>query len=159
MGTPGETSSEERSRSSLSNVLEPFCAARAAQVDNRVLDRSKNFWAFRELAQFAYPRWRLCEEAIGDLQTHLEAAGADAVDGYADTDFGRAAVADAMDRHANTVIDDFARLYSTLLVQFADGWNYDVDTKVANRVGYPASWLADVGYTDGTTYACKTTCP
>ena len=59
----------------------------------------------------------------------------------------------------STVIDDFARLYSTLLVQFADGWNYDVDTKVANRVGYPASWLADVGYTDGTTYACKTTCP
>ena len=145
MGTPGETSSEERSRSSLSNVLQPFCAPRAAQVDNRVLDRSKNFWAFRELAQFAYPRWNQVKADVVALQEKLE-------------DDAAAALA-AGEGPGTTGVDQWHALYAKLLIRDSDGWSYDAAGEVANRVGYPAEWLEEVGYDHGTTYACKTTCP
>ncbi|KAH8067930.1 C69 peptidase-like protein [Aureococcus anophagefferens] len=107
-------------------------------VDNRAPDRSKAFWAFRELAQFAYPRWRVVEPEIQALQKRLE---------------GDVTVA------ADAVIAAVRELYDSLLVRDSDGWDYDAAARVANRVGYPAAWLDDIGYTKGTTYACKTTCP
>ena len=60
---------------------------------------------------------------------------------------------------ADAVIAAVRELYDSLLVRDSDGWDYDAAARVANRVGYPAAWLDDIGYTKGTTYACKTTCP
>lgn len=127
-------------------VADERVPAPLADVDNRRVDRTKSFWAFRELAQFAYPRWDLVKGEIYTLQADLEAAAADAV-------------AAGARPSAAAGVAKWRDLYDALLVRDSDGWAYDTKAKVANRVGYPAAWLDEVGYEKGTTYACKTTCP
>ena len=111
---------------------------------NTKVDRTKAFWVFRELAQFAYPRWNLVKDKIAALQKDLEADGARALDA---------------NDHAAAVVQAWRGLHDDLLVQFSDGWNYDGVS--ANVVGYPADWLerVDFGSASETTHACKTTCP
>ena len=111
---------------------------------NTKVDRTKAFWVFRELAQFAYPRWNLVKDKIAALQKDLEANGARALDA---------------NDHAAAVVQAWRGLHDDLLVQFSDGWNYDGVS--ANVVGYPADWLerVDFGSASETTHASKTTCP
>ena len=76
---------------------------------NTKVDRTKAFWVFRELAQFAYPRWNLVKDKIAALQKDLEADGARALDA---------------NDHAAAVVQAWRGLHDDLLVQFSDGWNY-----------------------------------
>lgn len=124
-----------------------------ANAFNTIVDRSKAMWAFRELIQFAYPRWHHVKDAIRKLAVELEAGGQEVADAGGD-----------LDTHATEVVRRWRALYESLLVQFSDGWRYaTADTSSspypeATPLGYPAQWLRAVSYNDGTE-ACKSTCP
>jgi len=118
---------------------------------NTVVDRSKAMWAYRELIQFAYPRWRHVKDAIQNLGVALEAEGQVAADSGAD-----------LDAHATDVVRQWRALYDSLLLRFSDGWSYAVADKdtypKATPLGYPRKWLEAVSYDNGTE-ACASTCP
>ena len=64
----------------------------------------------------------------------------------------------AQETHADHAVAAWQELYGELLIRYSDGWDYDSTKLAAARVGYPAWWLTEVGYVNGTE-SCKTTCP
>ena len=56
--------------------------------------------------------------------------------------------------HAGAVVTVWQELYEELLMKYADGYAYDGhDT---TYLGYPAWWLTEVGYINGTAQPCDT---
>ena len=108
----------------------------------------------RELIQFAYPRWRLVRAHIEATAQEIESAG----ERMALLTRGAREAAVAQETHAAHVVAAWQELYGELLVRYSDGWDYDSTKLAAARVGYPAWWLTEVGYVNGTE-SCKTTCP
>ena len=76
MGATSGEPLEERSRSSLSNVLQPFCTACAAKVSKRVSDLGRSPDGIRGLAH--PPARRGSREKKGLLLTPTAKAGGDA---------------------------------------------------------------------------------
>ena len=164
----------------LGGVFVPVPVAAAAVPEplgtcsNTVMDRSTAYWAYREVTQFAYPRWSLVEPAIVALGAELEEKGAALVDSLRrrgglsrkDNDARHvAALAENRRRlaaHVADVVGSWQDLYSRLFIQYSDGWNYGPTGAggqlEASRVGYPTWWLKEVGYADGPP-SCKSACP
>ena len=123
-------------------------------VHNTYMDRSKAFWAFKELAQFAYPRWGLVKERVAAVAAELEGKADQLVEVW----IGRGAQggADALDAHANMTVQLWQQLYAELVIHYSDGFEYDTKKLDTTNVGYPSWWLREVGYMRGTATPCKT---
>ena len=69
---------------------------------NTYLDRSKAFWVYKELAQFAYPRWNLVKERITAVAAQLEGTAEKLVESW----IGQSpqGAADVLDAHANKTV-------------------------------------------------------
>ena len=117
---------------------------------NTFADRNQAMWSFREMGQFAYPRWNTLKEKIRAAQAEAENAGERAAN------LSGELVADAIEQHATDVVQMWQNLYLELLVQFSDGWSYSLSGG-AKHVGYPAWWLKQVGFLNGPP-SCKSTC-
>jgi len=157
--------------SALSGVFVPVIGHSKAvpsalgDVHNLVMDRSKAFWAFKELIQFAYPRWSLVETAIEEVGTQLEADGAAMVRQLLDSSSSEVTIARRCAEHVDTVVARWQKLYGELFIRYKDGWDYGKQkdgSLAANRVGYPAWWLKEVNYNAAAgpsrPKACKTDC-
>ena len=113
---------------------------------NTKVDRTKLSWVFRELVQFAYPRWIHVKDRIAQVASELESASYESVimnKGDADV-------------NARKVVQRWRELYDELLVQYSDGWNYQ--NHEAGRLGYPMSWLKEINYADSGVSPCEPTC-
>ena len=119
---------------------------------NTRLDRSKAYWAYKELGQFAYPRWSLARDRVGEVAAQLEDQGEAAVAAWRRR--GRDGAAEAADAHADAVVTAWQDLYAELLTRFSDGYEYDGHE--TSYLGYPAWWLEEVGYMNGTAQPCHT---
>jgi hypothetical protein len=141
-------------RSSASCVF-PQVPDALADVSNRALDRTKAYWAFKELGQFSYPRWRLVRDEIDSVAAELEAKGDELARRMRRAEESGAAATAAANAHATSVVQRWQELYAELLVRFSDGFEYDGHE--TNYLGYPAWWLTEVGYMNGTAQPCNTT--
>jgi dipeptidase len=126
---------------------------------NTQVDRRTSMWAFRNLVQFAYPRWDAVKGRIAEVASKLEAQGATLV---ANLDKGNGDVTAPCSKNQDAVVTAWQQLYDELLVKYSDGWNYQ--NLEAGRVGYPEWWLKEVGYTAGfeskdRPHPCNPTCP
>lgn len=126
-----------------------------ADVSNRALDRTKAYWAFKELGQFSYPRWRLVRDEIDSVAAELEAKGDELARRMRRAEESGAAATAAANAHATSVVQRWQELYTELLVRFSDGFEYDGHE--TNYLGYPAWWLTEIGYMNGTAQPCNTT--
>lgn len=125
--------------------------AALAGVANTRLDRAKAYWVFKELGQFAYPRWSLAHDRVGKVAAQLEDEGEAAAAAWRR---GRDSAAEAADAHAAAVVAKWQDLYAELLMKYSDGYEYDGHE--TSYLGYPAWWLKEVGYLNGTAQPCDT---
>ena len=126
-----------------------------ADAANVRIDRTKAYWAFKELAQYVYPRWSLVRDRVAEVAAELEEKGdLLAANLLKQEERWSNARANAADAHAGAVVTVWQELYEELLMKFADGYAYDGhDT---TYLGYPAWWLTEVGYLNGTAQPCDT---
>jgi len=127
------------------------------------LDRSTGFWAFKEMAQFVYPKWNLVKDILHKTAAALEAR-ADAMIKDLDTSKPDPTALDAAtQRMQREFLEAWQGLYAELLMRFSDTWDYTPPSSAAEPVGtaeamgYPKWWLKEVEYTSGTE-ACYPTC-
>ena len=121
--------------------------AALSDCSNILFDRSKAMWAFRELVQFAYPRWSHVKDAIRAAQADLEDAGG-RISASIRAGSPPEIVASAIEDHATSVVSRWQGLYGELLVRYSDNWDYSLSGG-AKRLGYPAEWLRQVGFLNG----------
>ena len=102
-----------------------------------------------------YPRWSLVRDRVAEVAAELEEKGdLLAANLLKQEERWSNARANAADAHAGAVVTVWQELYEELLMKFADGYAYDGhDT---TYLGYPAWWLTEVGYVNGTAQPCDT---
>ena len=102
-----------------------------------VQDRTKAYWAYKELAQFAYPRFDLVKQRMADTAAALEAASADATSRSLTAAVptsalmaagARAALAVANDVVADAAVSAWQELYAELVVTYSV---HDADARTA----------------------------
>ena len=156
---PRPTASRSWRRATTANVPILTSAASVpralADAANVRIDRTKAYWAFKELAQYVYPRWSLVRDRVAEVAAELEEKGdLLAANLLKQEERWSNARANAADAHAGAVVTVWQELYEELLMKFADGYAYDGhDT---TYLGYPAWWLTEVGYMNGTAQPCDT---
>jgi dipeptidase len=138
--------------SALSGVFVPLpvsnkkVPAELSDCLNTRVDRTKSMWAFRELVQFAYPRWIHLKDRIAQVASELEHSSyINVIQNQGD-----------VDKNSKDVIQRWRELYNELLVQYSDGWSYE--NHKAGRLGYPMAWLKEVHYADSGVDPCEPTC-
>merc|ERR1711907_573082 len=128
--------------------------AALATAHNIRLDRSTAHWAFREMAQFMYPKWIHVRDIILGASSSMERQALEIIQDSEHTN-------DLFSHGSSHLVEQWQQLYSDLLLRFSDGWDYSLTGGYPNyeatSLGYPAAWLHEVGYTSGPV-ACYDTC-